>query len=159
MRLPARPFALAAVFGLALLCSACSSDNKGKIEGKWKFTEMPGMDAQAKQGLDMMDKLGIYLYMEFKPDNTLTLGLGSDKPEAMEFFKGLAKGQQTTWTAKYKLLTGDGVEVYDIPKEMQEQGGGPFAKKDRARSQVKIDGDTMTITDEDGKTGKLARIK
>ena len=36
------------------------------------------------------------------------------------------------FTAKYKLLSGDRSESHDLPKEMQEQGGGMFGKKDEA---------------------------
>ena len=66
-----------------------------------------------------------------------------------------------TWDAKYKLLSGEGVEFHDLPKDLQEQaGGGLFGRnKDRARTKIHIDGDNMTMTDDDGKSGKLVRIK
>lgn len=152
-----RTAALAVLAVLALGTAGCGSNNKGKIEGKWKFTSFPeGADAKGKDGLDMLGKMGLYVYMDFKTDGTLELGLGGDKPEAMDFFKMMAKGQKTAWAGKYKLLSGDGVELYDMPADMQ--GGAPFGGKDRGRMKVKIDGDSMTATDDKG-TATLARVK
>jgi len=60
---------------------------------------------------------------------------------------------------KYRLLAGDEVEFFDPPKELQ-QGSGVFAKgKDKVKMTVKIDKDDMTQTDDQGKTGKLTRVK
>jgi len=161
MRPFVRPLALFVVGAVALLCTACgSSNNKGKIVGKWKINELPHKDNEAKEDFEGLSKLGIYVYFDFRADNTLEMGVGADKPETLEFVKAMSKGQALQWTAKYKLLSGDGVEFYDLPKEMQEKGGGIFGKnKDRARTNVKIDGDRMTMTDDDGKTGQLSRVK
>ena len=62
-------------------------------------------------------------------------------------------------TCKYKLLKGDAVEIYDLPKEMQDkEGDGLFGrKKDKAKTNIKISGDNMTMTDDDGKSCKLSR--
>lgn len=154
MRLPARPIALVAVFGLALLCTACSSNNKGKIEGKWKFVSAPGLDEGMLKKLEA-DK--IHLYIEFTPGGTVSIGAASPDPEVQ---KRIDENQEkVTISCKYKLQSGDGVEFYDLPKEMREQGGGLFGNKDRARTSITVDGDTMTMTDDHGKTGKFARWK
>jgi hypothetical protein len=156
-----RPLLLVAVGGLAMLCTACgASNNKGKIEGKWKITDMPHKDDKSKKEFEDMTKMGLYVYFDFKPDNALEMGVGADKPEVLEFIKALSKGEPLQWNAKYKLLSGDGVEFYDLPKEMREKGGGLFGgNKDRARTNIKIEGDKMTMTDADGKTGQLTKIK
>ena len=45
------PFAhsLIAVCGLAMICTACGSNNKGKIEGKWKVDRVPDPSGKAKR--------------------------------------------------------------------------------------------------------------
>lgn len=158
MRQFLRPLTLAAVFGISMLCTACGSNNKDKIVGKWKISDIPGQSEKDAAEFAEMSKMGMYVYFDFRPDNTMVMGVEADKPEIMEFVKAMAKGQQLSWTAKYKLLSRDGVEFYDLPKEMREKGGGLFSK-DRGRTKIKIDGDKMTMTDDDGKTGHLVRIK
>jgi len=149
---------LAVLFAAALGSAGCNSNNKGKIEGKWKLADMPGKtDAKTKDELAEMAKQGVFMYVEFRPDGTVTIGIGADKPEVLEFIKALAPNKQIAWDAKYKLLSGDGIELYDMPKEMQSQGG-PFGRKDRARGSAKITGDEMLLTDDEGVT-KLTRMK
>jgi hypothetical protein len=161
MRRAPRPTALLVVAGLALTAAGCGSNNKGKIEGTWKVTELPASSAgKSKDEFAQMSKMGMYMQMEFKPDGMLTIGLGADKPETLDLVKLLTQGKPTSGDAKYKLLSGDGVELYDMPKEMQEKGGeGMFKGKDRAKVTVKIDGDSMTMTGDDGQTVKLLRVK
>jgi hypothetical protein len=156
MHLTARSLLLFIVGGAALFCTACGSNNQGKIVGKWKMLSMPGMDAaQTKE----MDKLNVYAFFEFKDDGSMTVGAeSSDKDmQALLLKQGVAK----TLSCKYKLRSGDVVEFYDLPKEMQEKnGGGLFgSNKDRAKTRVKISGDNMTWTDDDGKSGNLVRLK
>jgi hypothetical protein len=161
MRLTFRRTAVLALAGLTLAVAGCGSNNTGKIEGKWKVTDLgSGATAKSKEEYAQMSKMGLHLVMEFKPDGMLTLGVGADKPETLDFVKMLAGGKPTSWDAKYKLLSGDGVELFDLPKEMQEKGAeGVFGKKDRSRVNVKIDGDQMTITGDDGKAMNLTRVK
>ena len=161
MLLAFRRTVLLVLAGLALTAAGCGSNNKGKIEGTWKVTELPASSAgKSKDEYAQMSKMGMYMQMEFKPDGTLTIGLGADKPETLDMVKLFAQGKPTSWDGKYKLLSGDGVELYDLPKEMQEKGGeGLFKGKDRAKVAVKIDGDSMTMTGDDGETVKLTRVK
>ena len=151
MRVVSRSAALLALAALTLGAAGCGSNNKGKIEGKWKLTELPNRPdkGNGKEMLGQLETMGLYLAMEFRPDGTMTLGLTGDKPEMLEFVKAMAqgKGQKITWDAKYKLLSGDNVEFYDMPTDMQGAGGGLFNQKDRAKVSVKINGDEMTITD------------
>jgi hypothetical protein len=158
MRLSARPLVMIAVCGLAMLCTACgASNNKGKIEGKWKMVSGPGFDEQAK----MFEMLKAYFYFDFKPEGTLALGLEMSDPEMKKMFEGKVGAEKTSFTCKYKLLKGDAIEIYDLPKEMQKEGGGGLfgRNKDKARTNVKINGDNMTMTDEDGKSFQLSRVK
>lgn len=153
-----RNIAFVLMIGLAFSATGCGSNNKGKIEGKWKLIESPAeTNAKTKSGLERMAKQGVYMYLEFKPDGGLTIGIGADKPEVLEIIKAMAPNKQITWDAKYKLLSGDGIEIYDMPKEMQSQGG-PFSRKDRARGIAKITGDEMALSDDEGTT-KLTRMK
>jgi hypothetical protein len=107
-----------------------------------------------------LEKQGVHLYIEFMPDGGVTIGLGADKPEMLEALKAIAKmqNQQISWNMKYKLLLGDAVEIYDMPKDMQTGGGGLFGSKDKARVNVKITGENMALLDEQGTT-TLTKMK
>ncbi|QJW99651.1 hypothetical protein [Frigoriglobus tundricola] len=154
-----RRFAPVVVLACVGLTAGCESNNKGKIEGKWKMVSLPEKVTKDKGGIDDLAKLGMYVYWEFKPDGVLTFGVGADRPETLELVKKGAPNQKFVWDAKYKLLSGDLVELYDIPKDMQQSGGGGmFGSKDRGRAKVKITGDDMTMTDDTG-TMKLVRTK
>ena len=149
---PTRLAFLALFAGMAVLAAGCGkSNNEGKIQGKWKIEYAPGFDQNTVKQLAAMQT---YAYIEFGKD-TCTIGVYSDNPDVL---KGLAQsGEKSTITCKYKLLSGDGLEMYDLPPELKQMGTG--GKADRARTKVKIDGDTMTMTDDDGKQGKLTRVK
>ena len=139
----------------ALLTAGCGSNNKGKIVGKWKISDFGGDKVD-----DKMKELGdkISIYMEFRADETGGFGVDVNDPVLKKAFE--ANKDKTTFSFKYKLLNGDVVEVYDLPKEMQENG--PFGKKDRGKMRVKIDGDNMTISDDEtlkNKPAKLTRMK
>jgi len=87
----------------------------------------------------------------------VAIGAASDDAEVQKLFDAQ---KNTTITCKYRLPAGDAVEFFDLPKELQEKGGGLFGKgKDSAKTTVKIDKDEMTMTDDDGKTGKFTRMK
>ena len=160
MRFSARPFALIAVCGIALACTACGSKNKGKIEGKWKLADAPSGSPEDTANFKKMADTGLYMFFDFRPDNSLTIGIHSDNEDMLKMIKALAGDQKISWDVKYKLLSGEGVEFYDLPKEFREQGGpGLFGGKDRARTKIRIEGDNMAMTDNDGKTAKLVRMK
>jgi hypothetical protein len=149
-----RLLAFAALTAAALGSTGCSSNNKGKIEGRWKFVNVPGVDQNMVRQLDTM---GIYLFIEFDPNGTMTLGAASANKDIQE--KLAQSGEKVTFSCKYKLHSGDDVEFYDLPKELQEKGGGLFGNKDRARTKIKVNGDTLTMTDPDGKSGTFSRAK
>ncbi len=155
MRVNARSLMLLIVGSIALSCTACSSNNAGKIIGKWKILSAPGLDSNL---VKQMESMKIYTFIEFKADNGLIIGAESSDPKLQG---ELAKsGQAMTKSCKYKLKGGDVVEFYDMPKDMQEKGGGGlFGGKDRARTRIKINGDDMTMIDDDGKNASLVRVK
>jgi hypothetical protein len=150
-----RKFALVALFALAL-AAGCGSNNKGKIEGKWKIVSLPEKVQNGKNEMAEMAKMGVYVYMEFRADGTMAFGVGADKQEMLDMVKMAAPNQKITWDGKYKLLSGDSVELYDLPKDFQG-GGGLFGKDDRARVKVLIKGDEMRMTDKDG-TATLTKV-
>ncbi len=149
---PAHRLILAVTFcGLALATAGCGSNNTGKIVGKWKFVSGKGMEAQKAT----MDTMKAYLFIDFKPDSTVTIGTESSDP-AMQKLMGAALEKGST-SAKYSLKAGDKVELYDMPKQ-SGGGGGFFGGKDRAQTNIKIDGSKMTMTDPDGSTFQLEKI-
>jgi hypothetical protein len=151
MRSTARLLCVAAVC-ISTATLGCGSSLKGKIEGKWKVVSVEGEDLTK----DMPAKLDLYLYYDFRPDGVLAMGAGSSDPQAADFIKMM---MEKAPSCKYKILSGDEVEVSDIPKDMHKTPGGPFAGKDRGKAKVTITGDDMTLTPEEGKTIKLTRIK
>jgi len=147
MALAPRRLAFLALAGLAL-AAGCSSNNKGKIEGKWKVVALPEKaEAKAKEDFEQMAKLGTFAYFEFKADGDVAFGSGK-----------AGETQELGSVGKYKLGSGDTVDISAVPKEMQKGGGGLFGQKDQARINVKITGDDMDLTQEQG-TMKLKRIK
>ena len=156
----ARPLAILVLAVSGLLATGCGkSNNEGKIVGKWKIVGLPDKtSAQHRDEFSKLNTLGVYVYLDFRPDNTLTMGVGSDAPGMLQMMKAGAPGGKLEWPAKYKLKSGDAVEIYDMPKEMQGQGGGMFGSKDRAAVKISINGDNMSMTDEEG-TGQLVRVQ
>jgi hypothetical protein len=120
------------------------SDNKEKILGKWRITEVAGKKPDA-------DRFPLYTYFEFKQNGQFVIGFGAKDAEGEQLLK---TGNIPNHVAKYKLLAGEGVEVYDVPKSVTL----PAKAKGTIQMNVKLDGDAMTIT-EDSKTTKLVRLK
>ena len=145
---------VALLVSVGLISGCGSSNNKGKIVGKWKISGGAGIK---EEELKMMEAFKVTLVMEFKEDGTVRMGL--EAPPEMQ--KMLEKGDgKSSASFKYKLLSGDTVEFYDIPKDMQDkEGGGLFGKKDRGKATVKIEGDNMTITDDETKDKPLKLTK
>jgi hypothetical protein len=139
-----RKVAFILLAALAIVATGCgSSNNKGKIVGKWKITGGGGIkEDQAK----MMEALGVAAYIEFREDGTAAFGMQANNPE---FQKALDSKEKTSASFKYKLLSGDVVEFYDLPKDSGEKSNNPFGSKDREKATIKIDGDNMTISDDD----------
>lgn len=155
MFLTRRAVPLLMLAGLAMTAAGCGkSNNEGKIVGKWKMVSGPGMGEDDKK---MMEAFKIYPYMEFSPDGTMSVGVAAADPKMQDAIAMKMDAEKIT--CKYKLLSGDGIEFYDLPKNMQEKGGLFGKNKDRARTKVKIDGDNMTMTDDDGQSGTLTRLK
>jgi hypothetical protein len=151
----ARPFAFVICASFVLFATGCKSNNEGKIVGKWKILSAPGTE----QMLKLAQADGGYLYFEFKSDGTMLMGFGATDPKVQAKIEEDDEKDSLSW--KYKLLAGAGVEFYDLPAELKEQGGGGLfgRNEDRARTKVKIDGDNMSMTDDDGSVCKLVRVK
>ena len=136
------------VFAIALVLSSCSSNNKGKIEGKWKMVSGSKQDANMEQ----LKGMGVTMAFEFKPDGTFGVDLVplDDKPEskaaAMMASTGL-KGKE--FTGKYTLASGDKVNF---------SGAKDMFNGKAATSNISITGDAMTMKDPDGTTLQLVRI-
>jgi hypothetical protein len=115
-------------------------------------------DKEVKKSLETLTEFGVFMYLEFKANNAVVFGLGSDKADLLDTIKKTTPNGKIAWEAKYKLLAGDKVEFYDIDPDAKA-----FFKKARAADGVtiKLDktGDEMTMTDTDIVTGKFVRIK
>jgi hypothetical protein len=138
-----------------MLCTACSSNNKGKIEGKWKLvsTSSSSKDA-AEKDKEALQKMGIFLYFEFQPGGVLGFGLDSEKPETIDALKALSPNQKTSFSGKYVLGSGNRVTI-----EVTDPDAKKVMKSDKGQSEVTIDGDDMTMKDPDGTIMKLVRLK
>lgn len=155
MLLAPRKLAFLLLAGLALAVAGCGSNNKGKIVGKWKVTDPSDKDPKAKDGFQKLGQMGIYMYMEFKDDSTAVMGFDADKPGMIELLKMGIPGGKVTFPAKYKLMSGNKVEIYDFSAEAKQILSG---KGERMRSDIIIEGDNMTIKDADGTITKLVKI-
>src|SRR5262245_25681317 len=114
MRAVSRIGPLAVLLGFALFSAGCGSNNKGKIEGRWKyvsFSEKTGADG--REHLEKLSKESAYSYLEFQPDGTLIASIDGTDPAKLEALKALAAKEKRPFaaSAKYKLLAGDGVEI------------------------------------------------
>jgi len=156
MRLARRTLAGLIAFGLLTLATGCGN-NKEKIVGKWKISSMTdknGKEENAPPGADAA-------LFEFTSDGNMNLvvdmgNLPADVKAKMEQDKDLAekieKAKKGLTVGKY-TVSGDTIEVSPADKA---EGPSLFSKKEKAK--LKIDGDTMTITAEDG-TFKFTRVK
>ena len=82
MRFSARPLALIVVCGLALACTACSSNSK-KIVGKWKVVSVTAKDGKEQKA----DFMGMAPIMEFTSDGNIKAGMDASNMPA-EFKAG-----------------------------------------------------------------------
>jgi hypothetical protein len=155
MHLTARSLMLFVV-GVALFCTGCGSNNKGKIVGKWKVVSATG---ESDNSFKQMEQMKISLFFDFKDDNSVSMSVESTEERP----KGAKQEVNSlfSFNFKYKLLSGDMVEFYDLPKDLQQKGGGGLfgsGTKDRGREKIKISGDNMTII-EDKINMTLVRVK
>jgi hypothetical protein len=132
-----RPLALLMLAAAALLPVGClKSNNEGKIHGKWKLVDSPEFNtAEGRAAV----QAGLYVVVDFKPDNSMTIALQSDQPGVMDLLRQGMPGGKTIFTAKYKLMGGDNVQLSDIEKDALQ-----FIKPGRVM--VNITGDQMSIT-------------
>lgn len=124
------------LFATALVAAGCSSNNTGKIVGKWKASI-------AELGLHAPPNVQGYGVLEFTADNKYILTAHIDQGGGMQ--------TRTAQTATYKLGWGDTVNLTDISPPLPD-------KKTRSRETIKIDGDRMTVTMKEGKTATFTRM-
>jgi len=151
MRLATRTVALFAVVGL--LASTGCKGNKDKIVGKWKMESMTDKDGKEQK----MNIMGMTPMLEFTADGNVNVGmdmsgLSEDMKKAMEADKEKASEVGKMQPAGKYTVSGDTIELTSTEK------GAGFGKKDKVKGKLKIDGDTLTITGDDG-TLKLTRVK
>ncbi len=142
---------LLAVGLLVVAASGCGgSNNKGKIEGRWKFVSVGDRPADAPlQNASLL----------FREDGSVTLERDGPTPAPD------SKVQPPRW--KYKLLAGDDADFYDLPADATERFGFFPAKNGVCRVTIKIESKTggkyedreMTLTDASGQTLKLTWLR
>ena len=126
---------LALLVGVAALGAGCGSNNKDKIVGKWKLIDSPEFNSADGRAAV---QAGLYVVVDFRPDNTMTITLQSDKPGVMELLRQGMPGGKTSFTAKYQLRSGSNVEITDVEPDARQ-----FMKPGRVV--VTITGDQMSI--------------
>lgn len=125
----------------ALFLTGCSSNNKGKIVGKWKSTNLPDTAGKDKETLKLAEEVA--LIFEFTEGGKMT-GTAS-----ITMF-GQTQTKQVM-SADYSLGSGDWVFFSNI------QSDKSGLKK--SRDKIVINGDTMTIDTEKGEKLTFARMK
>jgi hypothetical protein len=108
-------------------------------------------DSTKAEDIKQMQSMGMFLYFEFAADGNFFLGIDSDKPGMTDILK--LSGKELRYPGKYKLGSGDTVNFSDF----KGPDGKGFSGKDKARSNVTIAGDKMTIKDPDGTTMQLVK--
>jgi hypothetical protein len=122
---------------VVLSTAGCSSNNTGKIVGKWKATAVNGAGAIDGQLGGLPDDSG--MYFEFTADGKFHA-------------YGMVAGQRMdVSSATYSLGSGDTVNLSNLSP--------PQNGKTRSRETVTINGDTMTIKGEGGKSLTFTRVK
>lgn len=142
MRSTVRLTATLAVAVIALAFTGCSSNNTGKIVGKWK------MVSGSSSELETLKKMGLTMAWEFKADGTFAtsvVSLNDDKGGGT----GLADTSKMP-RGKYNLGFGNTVNFTDDTAT---------GKDKRMTTNITIDGDNMTMKDPDGTTMQLVRVK
>ena len=150
MRLATRSLALLVLTALTLTSAGCGGVNKDQLIGKWKMVSITPKDGQEQK----VEFGGVAVIMEFTADGNIRAGadLTNVAPELKEMIAKNKEASETKQVGKYKL-SGSTIEFVD----MDTKGGGPpFGKKNGGK--IKIDGDTMTISGDDG-TIKFTRAK
>ena len=141
---------LLAVLLVASAAGCGGSNNKVKIEGRWKLAAVGDRPADAPlQNASLM----------FRDDGSVTLERDGPPPAPD------SKAKPPRW--KYKLLAGDDADFYDLPSDATDRFGFFPAKNGVSRVTIKIEPTTggkyedrkMTLTDASGQTLKLTWLR
>jgi hypothetical protein len=135
---------------VALGCG--SEDIHGKIEGKWKVVSADGKPLPK----DLMSGTDIDLFLDFRPDGTLVRGVSTANPSSEAAVK---EWMATPAKCKYKILSKDEIEVFEVTPDIGMGKGNPLRLKNQEKVKVAIRGDEMTFTPEESESVKLTRIK
>lgn len=121
----------------ALAATGCSSNNTGKIVGKWKATNLD-------TPMPLPGGAEVAVVFEFTADNKFSAyGLATIAGNTKRFDQG---------SGTYRLGMGDTVYLENL--------NPPQNGKAKSRESVSINGDTMTIRGESGKKDmQLTRMK
>jgi hypothetical protein len=146
-----RPVALTVL--LAPFVLGCGSEDiRGKIEGKWKVVSADGKPLPK----DLMSGTDIDLFLDFRPDGTLVRGVSTTNPNSEAAVK---LWMTTPASCKYKVLSADEIEVFEVTPDIGMGKGNPLRLKDKEKVKVLIRGEEMTFTPEESEPVKLTRIK
>jgi len=151
---PDRRVAVALAAGLALFALGCgASNNRGRIEGKWKCVaaDDPALDAQMRDAILVFGDDGRVLF---------------ERPGVVQPPPATTEGPQPLPNWRYKLLAGDAADFYDLPADAAPRAG--LFRTDNGFTRVtiaientppapgtKYEVRTMTLTDARGQTLRL----
>jgi hypothetical protein len=139
-----RKLSLVLIASLVLLAAGCSSNNKGKIVGRWKATSFPGLSSQDAATLNQLGEGNVYVILEFTADGKM-VGTATIKAFGQTINKEVMH-------ADYSLGYGDWVHTSNMSPPLKN---GMTKGKDK----VVITGDTMTIDMESGDKLTLTRFQ
>src|SRR6185436_19986434 len=119
--------------GLGIVIGACAcailftdlrSNNRGKIEGKWRLLGTSATNNLHQTGVTAMNQAGLYFYLRFKPDGRLEGGMGGDTPQTVAIINTIrsVRPEDADWTGRYQLRWGDEVELIDLPESVRYHG-------------------------------------
>jgi len=140
--------------GLACLAAVgCGSKNKGEIEGKWKVLSA----SRDPRVLEQKAAKQLFFTYTFSDEGTLTIGTESSARDPR--WRPPDEADPRSVEMKYRLKSGRGVEVFDVPATLKDVYGGLFDLPDHAVLKVEIAGTEMTISEPDGNTVKLLKFQ
>jgi hypothetical protein len=125
------------------------SSATGALVGVWRVTANTSVP---KDVLKTFDEVGAKLLLAFAAEGTVKLDLRNRDGTVIP----TGQGAGSVW--KYRALSDTEVEFFDVPQHLLT--GGPTGGKERATLKYKLTGDTLVITEADGKnTMTLQREK
>lgn len=134
--------------------TSLGSANRDKIVGTWKVMDREGAPRPTDKKV-LLILASTYVRVTFDGNGTMTVESGADREDVRELMRKDTPASVFTANMKYTLLAEDGVEVYDMPPPGQP---GRFGTQGRALLRIQIDGQIMTMVEEDGGVTRLVRV-